>query len=827
MTLFQSKTTLSEPFSSKKIVLPILSVMIFCLFLHITSAALSDDSTYYFRLDGTSGAVVDEINGNDGTVVGTVTRGFPGIINSSFKTAGAGYVNAIPNTMNWNNTFTVSVWYNTSTAGDEVLFSTGYYSAGAAGNVQHGSTTNDDAWHNVVLASNGNKNFTLYVDGSLIKHQYYSGYAGCWFFYITSGKITASMRSGCGTGDGNLHFAQRPSDLRFTGVLDEIGIWDTNLTAVQVSEIYNSGIGLTYPFIPVLVTLDSPSDSSYTIDDDINFSSTLISTSTLSNATLFVWNSTSLYNISSISVTGESNVTNFTVDNFLPGSYHWNILACNLDATCSYSSSNNTFVQGIRINAISYNATSYDTIPENIIANITYNSGSFNSLIAKLIYNGTTYVGTKTTSGSDTIISRLIYPPAVYSETNISFYWTFDLTNVYGTFQLLSQYYNQTVKPINGSICGSPLTVKFLNFSVIDENTLKALNVSFESNINYGFPELTKSLSYEDSTNNHSSFSFCFDPPDKTLTIDGFIELEATGYESETYTIRKQTATNSSTLFKIYLLNSTSSTSYIIHVRDSAYEDVSQAIVEVERYYPSTSDWKVVESIETNVEGKSIAHLVQEDVNYRFKVYVDDVLVYVSTPTKIFCESTPCTITLTLSGESGSGFNIFEELDNLEHTLTYSGNIFTFSYADTDSTAQGGRIKVYKLDYGTSTNTICDTTSTSTTAVLTCDISGQTNGTYVAVGYINRDGLSNRIVDRIIIRKVSDVVTEIGADGVLWGMFFIIGLVMLGMFRPAIAIVFAIGGFILIAALGIMSIPIVSIISIIIMALIIAWEFRK
>lgn len=46
----------------------------------------------------------------------------------------------------------------------------------------------------------------------------------------------------------DLWFGQRNAGLRFNGKLDEIGIWNVALSAAEVSELYNGGSGLAYPF---------------------------------------------------------------------------------------------------------------------------------------------------------------------------------------------------------------------------------------------------------------------------------------------------------------------------------------------------------------------------------------------------------------------------------------------------------------------------------------------------------------------------------------------------------------------------------------------------
>jgi len=484
--------------------------------------------------------------------------------------------------------------------------------------------------------------------------------------------------------------------------------------------------------------------------------------------------------------------------------------------------------EGFTENSQTYTTPILEGKSSDFSINITYDSEDYPLIVGTLIYNNSRYVSTKTGSGNNLIFNRALSSSAVSTQQNVSFHWEFILTNESSEKSYFnSTFNNQTINPISAAFCGGAYTTPFLNISIFSQNDLSALNVVFKSTFNWGADSLTEILNYSDTSESKSTFDFCFDPTYETYILDGNIELEATGYTDMFYSLGQISITNTTTELNIYLLNTTASTSYIVHVRDSAYEDVSGAIVEVQRYYPSTNQWVTVESVETNIEGKAIAHLIEETVSYRFKVYVNTILVHTSTPTVIFCEATPCTITLTLPGEAGSFFDPFDELSNLEHSLTYTGNTFTFSYADTDTTALGGRLKVIKYALGGSTPVICDETSTDTTAVITCDISSEVNGTYIATGYINREGLTNRVVDRIVITKVSNIVTNIGVDGVLWGIFFIMGLVMLGLFKPAIAVVFGIAGFIMIAALGIASIPAVSLISVIIIALIVIWEFRQ
>ena len=82
------------------------------------------------------------------------------------------------------------------------------------------------------------------------------------------------------------------------------------------------------------------------------------------------------------------------------------------------------------------------------------------------------------------------------------------------------------------------------------------------------------------------------------------------------------------------------------------------------------------------------------------------------------------------------------------------------------------------------------------------------------------------VTNTLIIQKIRDIVSEIGTDGLIWTFFLILGIVMVGLYKPAVAITVTIGGIIFIGILGLASIPIVSIIAIIVMGGFLLWSMR-
>lgn len=478
-------------------------------------------------------------------------------------------------------------------------------------------------------------------------------------------------------------------------------------------------------------------------------------------------------------------------------------------------------------NSESYNTSTTENTIENFVINVSYNTSIYTLSTASLHYNGTKYSSTSTPSGTNTLFSKsLIIPPTNISK-NVTFLWEFSLTNASGTSKFNSTANYQYINTINASLLNDPYPVNYINFTTYDQDTLNQLQATFAMTLDYGISSFIKTLSFENTTVGGSSWSFGFSPNTTTFLVKGDLEFAATKYVTNLYTLPSQYLTSTTTNINIYLLNSTKSTSFVVLVRDNSYTSVVGAVVHIQRYYPGTDTWTTTEILTTNADGKGIGHFVAEDVNYRFLVYVDDVLELTSTPTKVFCEASPCTITLTLPEDVV--FNQFENVSNLDYSLTYTKATYTFtySYVDSDSTAAGGRLLVNRVNYGNATITeICDETNSGGTAVLTCDISTGTNGTYYAYAYNVRTGGTN-LVGSLIIQKTRDIVSSVGIDGLIWTAFLIMGIVMVGLFNPAIAIVLTIASVIFVSILGLASIPAISLSAIIIIGVILLWGMKR
>ena len=72
--------------------------------------------------------------------------------------------------------------------------------------------------------------------------------------YINGTSVGSTTGSGSGTlatgYTAGLHISSDNGTAAqaFDGMMDEIGVWSRALTATEVTELYNSGNGLAYPF---------------------------------------------------------------------------------------------------------------------------------------------------------------------------------------------------------------------------------------------------------------------------------------------------------------------------------------------------------------------------------------------------------------------------------------------------------------------------------------------------------------------------------------------------------------------------------------------------
>lgn len=234
--------------------------------------ALTDNIISYYKLDETTGTTVtDSVGNQNGTLqsnsafgTGKINNGF---VTSSDQSSNAGILfgaNASHDLSQYPST--ISAWFKTNykstqensymnifttqktttnysgfslfmlmgaTSGDRGKINLFYRnSSGSTYQLTTSSTYNDGNWHFVVATIASNGAMKMYIDGG-------EALTGT----TASGALFTSTKSSA----IGVNHSGAPDDV-WVGSLDEIGFWSRELSSDEVSELYNSGAGLQYPF---------------------------------------------------------------------------------------------------------------------------------------------------------------------------------------------------------------------------------------------------------------------------------------------------------------------------------------------------------------------------------------------------------------------------------------------------------------------------------------------------------------------------------------------------------------------------------------------------
>jgi len=380
------------------------------------TANLNTNLVSYYKLDESSGSVLDADGSNDGTNYGA-TPHVTGKINTAYDFDGIDdYIDLGSGLITENAEVTINVWVKSNDPSEysEIIGQT----ADSAGRqmlaIQQSSgkfrlvgcesdetqifvsSTTDvtTSWQMVTLVRDSNS-YDIYVNGNYENTATWDGTD------ITNSNPIQIGRRGTPS-----------SGLQFDGKIDEVGIWDRVLTSSEVTQLYNNGNGLEYLQKGLDIYLNSPEDNFKSNNTQVTFNASVIT----SSSSLQIEN-VSLYLNGVLNETNSSgfNGTYIFNKNFAEGNYNWSILAYDNEST-NYTSDTRDF--------------SVDFTPPTI--SITSPTGTFNYLYPE--YNlslnwtandtnlDTCWYNYNDTNTTVTCSDNQTYFNPISSETSLTFY---------------------------------------------------------------------------------------------------------------------------------------------------------------------------------------------------------------------------------------------------------------------------------------------------------------------------------------------------------------------------------------------------------------------
>lgn len=210
---------------------------------------------------------------------------------------------------------------------------------------------------------------------------------------------------------------------------------------------------------------------------------------------------------------------------------------------------------GFLENSQTYNSSTYETKYERLSINLTYDSSFYTSISGKLVYNGTSYAGTKSGSGNNIVFYKDLNIPTINYNQNKTFYWNISLTNSSGINYFTSNSNNQTVNQNYFTLCNATYPTKFLNITFKDESDNSNINATIPYSLftyYLGDGSVNKTYTFINNTGN-LEYDFCA-TPNLTLNVIPTIQYSFTGYPQRVWSPGVQTYSNLTTNQILYLL---------------------------------------------------------------------------------------------------------------------------------------------------------------------------------------------------------------------------------------------------------------------------------
>lgn len=599
------------------------------------------------------------------------------------------------------------------------VISFGIFGVGGSYSLESPTSITDTGWKHLVITrdvSNGSEVTKMYINNSLVNTKVYATVLN------PNNSLFFKMGETNSTG----------SPFNLVGQLDELMLTGRVLDESEISILYNNFNGVSYPF-PVTTTLNSPVNATtYLVSDSVTFNWTASSQGTLVNTTLFINDQTNYTtNISGLTET----VTTTTY--FSSGSYNWLVMSCDTDS-CTNSTRRYFNVTSIIDGGVTYNSTTTEGLVNTFTTQQTVATG-YTITGATFEYNNTNYTTSISFSSGVYTISSTVSAPIVTADSNISL--RFYITT--GGVAVARTSYNQTVENLDFSVCGGASNDLLLNMSLYDEVT--KLSMTGEIQVTADIIEKSSGNTIETLSTNFTSVKFgalCFSPVSSydSYSLDLEARYSATDYVSELYHIQNADLVENDTL-GLYILNSSSSTTFSIIYQDDNYVFVNGAIIQLQRKYLSTGTFEVVEAPITSSDGTTVLHIDLNGVKYKITVVKDGVLLDTFDNLVFKCQSEltgECEKKLFGSVDPQNSIEI-DTLRDFVYTINRTANIIDVTFSIPSTAPSEVMISLVQYDQFGSYN-MCNQTIVSSAGSLQCSFNYTIGDSYITLT-IYKDGL--------------------------------------------------------------------------------------
>lgn len=206
---------------------------------------LLDDLVSYYKLDETSGNAADSEGSNTLTNTGTMTYTSVKINNGAFLEAGK-YLTRTSAVLSAVSNIGIAFWIylpDTSETGGFVRF--GSIGGSDGWGVGVGGTQYDNAGNNLIILIDGIAWRSMGALGAAgWKHIVVTRGASTWTAYVNGSALAGAPTDTPTSPSAVTYIGNDQAD--WPGFIDEIGMWNRELTSADALDLYNSSVGLSY-----------------------------------------------------------------------------------------------------------------------------------------------------------------------------------------------------------------------------------------------------------------------------------------------------------------------------------------------------------------------------------------------------------------------------------------------------------------------------------------------------------------------------------------------------------------------------------------------------
>lgn len=366
---------------------------------------------------------------------------------------------------------------------------------------------------------------------------------------------------------------------------------------------------------------------------------------------------------------------------------------------------------------------------ESFILNITKQSSLQISLV-DLVYNSSSS-SALFTLGDTSIISKDFQVPNPSSDTNFSFHFSFTMSDA---SIINTSSNNQTVLNFAIGNCTTFTTLVY-NFTMLDEeNETQFTNVTIEYAFNLTDRDRTTLISNFSFESTVNPTSICINQnltSDSVFSLDGVLKYKALegDFLTRYYNILNFSLTNLTipNNINIYSVLSSVATPFKLTFRDSSLTLTPNILVNVNKQFVSSDDFKTVEIPITDTNGQTVLNLVRNIAIYNL-IFTDVSGTIIASFNKVaaFCQDFTigdCVLNLD-APSSVEGIGNISEILGVSQSLIYDNttSVATLTFSSIDSQPRTMRlVGTTQNQFGNSS--VCDNSLTSTLGTVTCNAS--------------------------------------------------------------------------------------------------------